>query len=158
MWIGKSTGTILLYSAVRDGFGAAQFHQKCDNKGATIVIAKSTNGCVFGGYTPTSWDSSGSYKLNIGSFLFTLVNTHKILPTKYEISAATNNNAIYCHALYGPTFGTGHDIHICNNANNTNTSYSNFPSTFKDTSGKGLATFAGNYNFLLSDMEVFLVS
>lgn len=154
-WLGKEVVTSHLYSATRDGFGAAQFHLKCDNKGATVVIASTTTGSVFGGYTPTSWDSTGSYKMNTSTFLFTLENNHKIPPTRYN--ATTNNNAIYCHALYGPTFGTGHDIHICNNSNSTNTSYSNFPSTFGDTTGKGLATFAGSYNFLLTELEVFQV-
>ena len=30
----------LLYRASRDGNTAASFHEKCDNKGATVVVAK----------------------------------------------------------------------------------------------------------------------
>ena len=33
----------LLYRASRDGNTVAAFHEKCDNKGPTIVIAKITN-------------------------------------------------------------------------------------------------------------------
>ena len=41
----------LLYRASRDGNTAAAFHEKCDNKGATIVIAKVQNSeKIVGGY------------------------------------------------------------------------------------------------------------
>ena len=33
----------LLYRASRDGCAAAAFHEKCDNKGATIVIVEIVN-------------------------------------------------------------------------------------------------------------------
>ena len=47
----------LLYRGTRDGFRASDFHQKCDNKGETVVVINS-NGNLFGGYTPNSWKSS----------------------------------------------------------------------------------------------------
>lgn len=40
----------LLYRASRDGQQATNFHQTCDNKSSTIVIIKSNNGSVLGGY------------------------------------------------------------------------------------------------------------
>ncbi|RIA84560.1 BTB/POZ protein, partial [Glomus cerebriforme] len=47
----------LLYRASRDGNTPAAFHQKCDNKGPTIVIAKVTNSKqIIGGYNPLYWD------------------------------------------------------------------------------------------------------
>lgn len=39
-----------LYRASQDGFEAAQFHSKSDNKPNTLVLIKSANGNVFGGY------------------------------------------------------------------------------------------------------------
>ena len=44
----------LLFRASRDGFAAATFHSKCDNKGPTVTIVKSGNN-IFGGYTEVSW-------------------------------------------------------------------------------------------------------
>ncbi len=41
----------LIYRASQDGFEAANFHSKCDNKPNTLVIIKSENGNIFGGYT-----------------------------------------------------------------------------------------------------------
>ena len=40
----------LLYQASRDGFAAAVFHSKCDNKGPTVTIVN-----IFGGFTEQSW-------------------------------------------------------------------------------------------------------
>ena len=49
----------LLFRASRDGFAANTFHEKCDNKGATIVLVQSGN-YVFGGFTEKSWMYSKS--------------------------------------------------------------------------------------------------
>ncbi len=46
----------LLFRASRDGFAAATFHSKCDNKGPTVTIVKSGNN-IFGGFTDVSWAS-----------------------------------------------------------------------------------------------------
>ena len=40
----------MIYKATRDGFEAENFHEKCDNQGKTIVIVKSDNNQIFGGY------------------------------------------------------------------------------------------------------------
>ncbi len=41
----------LIYRASRDGFEASQFNTQCDNKPNTLILIKSTNGNIFGGYT-----------------------------------------------------------------------------------------------------------
>src|SRR2546423_5181850 len=52
----------LLYRASRDGNTNAAFHEKCDNKGPTIVIVKiKDSDQIVGGYNPISWDQRGSY-------------------------------------------------------------------------------------------------
>ena len=53
----KKFQTELLYRGSKDGFTAASFHQKCDNKGPNISIIKSEHGLIFGGYTSLSWES-----------------------------------------------------------------------------------------------------
>ena len=40
----------LLYRGSRDGFNVNKFHEKCDNKGKTLVLAKNIKGHVFGGF------------------------------------------------------------------------------------------------------------
>jgi len=38
-----------------------RFHENCDNQGATLLIVKTNNGCIFGGFNPVSWISDFSY-------------------------------------------------------------------------------------------------
>ena len=45
----------LIYRGSRDGWKARNFHDKCDGKGANIVIMKSKAGKIFGGYTSVGW-------------------------------------------------------------------------------------------------------
>src|SRR5690606_5344295 len=64
----------LAYKATKDGWSSYDFHRLMDGKGENIVVIQSTNGYIFGGYTPISWASSGSYSYDPKSFLFSLVN------------------------------------------------------------------------------------
>src|SRR5581483_10909618 len=53
----------LLYRASRDGNTIGTFHEKCDNKGATVVVAKITNSDqIVGGYNPLFWDANSNWK------------------------------------------------------------------------------------------------
>lgn len=149
-WIDNKRAS-LIYSATRDGFGAAAFHRQCDNKGKTLTVIQS-NGYLFGGYTDQSWDGS-TYK-NGASWLFTLTSAFNIAPTKYPHA---KNNSVYCYPVYGPTFGNGHDITVSDNSNTNSNSYTHFPHSFSDTTGKGNVTFAGTYNFQTTEIEVFLI-
>src|SRR5205085_230550 len=70
----------LLYRASRDGNTSAAFHAKCDNKGATIVIAKIANSeQIVGGYSPLYWDSSSSHKSTKDSFIFSFTNRNNFM-------------------------------------------------------------------------------
>jgi len=57
--IGENKKFHKLYSGTKDGFDPEDFHKKCDKKGATISIIKTSDKKVFGGYTPIPWESSG---------------------------------------------------------------------------------------------------
>jgi len=152
-WTGKSTLS-LLYRGSRDGFAANIFHSKCDNKGPTVTILKSTGGYVFGGYSTVPWESTGQYKRAPGSFLFTLSNPHNVAPTTFHLNNSYAND-IFCNPGYGPTFG-GHDLLINNNCNLSNCAIK-FPHSYTDTVGHGYAIFVNAQSFLVSDIEVFLI-
>jgi TLD len=55
-----------------DGFEATKFHELCDNKGATVSLIKTTENHNFGGFTTVSWDTSGNFKEDKRSFLFSV--------------------------------------------------------------------------------------
>lgn len=73
-WIGARKNWQLCYQGTRDGFSASDFHAKCNNKGETVTVIKSTGGWIFGGYTPIDWTSRGGYAFDSRTFLFTLKN------------------------------------------------------------------------------------
>ncbi|CAG8740633.1 7023_t:CDS:1, partial [Acaulospora morrowiae] len=129
----------LLYRASRDGNKATKFHQKCDNKGATIVVAKIEGSeTIVGGYNPLYWDSSNEYKNSSLSFIF-LIQDRNNSDKGFTLGRIIHDNdsAIYNNSSYGPTFGGGYDL-LClfnkwsSNQNSYN-SYGNIglPSEFK---------------------------
>jgi hypothetical protein len=155
-WFNNNKAFTLLYRASKDGYEANTFHNKCDNKGPTVTIIKCTNGYIFGGYNPSSWNKSGDYSNSNGAFLFTLKNPHSIPPTKYFCSDRPYSAC--SQSQYGPTFGGGCDIYISDKCNENNNSYCGFPYSYRDTTGYGRNTFTGGYNFQVADYEVFSVS
>jgi hypothetical protein len=92
-WFPADSTTELLYRSSRDGASAFAFHSKCDMRGPTVTLIKSSSGYILGGYN----DRGAS------SFIFTLRNPHGTMPTKFGIR--DDFYAIYNHKSYGPTFG-----------------------------------------------------
>ena len=59
---GKDVKLHLLYRGSRDGWEPSQFHSRCDNKGPTVTVIKTTAGYLFGGYADLSWTSANQYQ------------------------------------------------------------------------------------------------
>ncbi|GBC02012.1 hypothetical protein RclHR1_04410005 [Rhizophagus clarus] len=116
----------LLYRASRDGIDSKEFHNKCDNKGSTVVIAKvkGTNQ-IIGGYNPLVWDSSSSTKSTTDSYIFSLTDKNNI-STAIIGRVIDANNAIYCAYSLGPAFGPGSDLYYYYTTWNCLQSYSSF--------------------------------
>jgi hypothetical protein len=85
----------LLYRSNRDGFNAASFHKNCDNKGATIWIAKiqGSKGLI-GGYNPLDWSVNGA-KNTADSFLFSFTDGKNISTAKLGY-IRNASRAIFC--------------------------------------------------------------
>jgi hypothetical protein len=146
----------LIYRASQDGFEAVNFHSKCDNKQNTLVIIKSTNGNVFGGYTEQTWNHNGGYKADLNSFIFSFINKLNE-PIKINWS---RYNGIRCENIYGATFGGGHDFHIADKSNTNTISYSNLGCSYTHSdyafgSNEAKSFLAGSYNFQVSEIEVY---
>ena len=106
----------LCYKATKHGFSSSTFHSLCNNKGQSMVIAKSTGGKVFGGYSETGWANVNNYRYSSQSFLFSLTKNTK-LPMPGAAGSASYQYSVYDTNSYGPTFGGGHDLYINNNMN-----------------------------------------
>ena len=69
--------------------------------------------------------------------------------------------AIYCNSSHGPSFGIGHDLHICNNPQRNQLSYSYFGHTYHLPPGYALNSeqannlLAGQLKFVTTEVEVF---
>jgi hypothetical protein len=150
----------LLYRGSRDGFGSSNFHSKCDQQSNTVTIILTTDGYIFGGFTPVAWEqSSGVYKAdNTGkSFLFSLKNPRHTEPKIFRLSTA--EDAIACNSSFGPVFGSGHDIAIVSNCDqNTHSSANLGPSYANDTGIGGTQVFTGQQYFQVKEIEVFSIS
>ncbi|POG80919.1 hypothetical protein GLOIN_2v1797735 [Rhizophagus irregularis DAOM 181602=DAOM 197198] len=96
----------LLYRASRDGNTAKEFHKKCDNRGATIIVLKIKNSeGIIGGYNPLEWDSTnGSFKRTKDSFLFSFTNKKNVQTEKVGYSNG-NKYYIVCYPYFGQIFG-----------------------------------------------------
>jgi hypothetical protein len=100
-WINsnKKITTKLLYRKSRDGDSYDIFHKLCDNQGATLVLIKSNEGFIIGGYTSLDWDNHSSWKKDNDTFLFSLTNNKK-----YKKIKSNFDYSIYCGKNQGPWF------------------------------------------------------
>ncbi|KAL9951609.1 hypothetical protein ACROYT_G044304 [Oculina patagonica] len=147
----------LIYRTSRHGSNASNFHFYCDNKGPTVTVVKSGN-YILGGYTDQPWDGSGEYRKAPDSFLFSLVNTSGLPPTKMPLIAGQEEYAIYCDSSYGPIFGSGNDLCIADRPNSNSCSVK-LNNSYQCPAGQNATTFfTGNKYFTVSEMEVFAFS
>jgi hypothetical protein len=68
----------LLWRGSRDGFGADDFHSRCDGHPKTLTVILDTDGNIFGGFTPVEWDFASNEKADpsLKSFVFILKYPH----------------------------------------------------------------------------------
>jgi len=149
----------LIYRGTRDGSSSNDFHNKCDNKGETIVLIKNEKDNIFGGYTSYPWGKDGSYHSAPDSFLFTLTNIYNISPTKFP--SKNDQKEVYHHSTLGPSFGGGVDLIIYEDLLKKNGNLA-FPKTYEDILGKGRSIFNGkdyknNGDFTIKEIEVFKI-
>ena len=164
-WLGRMKKWKLIYRASEYGYTPESFHQYCDNKGPTLVVIKSTDGWIFGGYTTQSWSGCICYYITIfclvdyqadsQAFIFTLKNPHGANPDRFMIKEA--HMAIFCNKDRGPEFGNS-DISICDKCNQHDKNHINFQGAYgcQDSSFFLSDSGSGNYiNFTVLDYEVF---
>ncbi|KAJ5080128.1 hypothetical protein M0811_14145 [Anaeramoeba ignava] len=105
------------FSAKRDGFSGQNWHKAVDGKGKTLIIIKTKDNFIFGGFTQVGFNSANGEWINdSNSFIFSLRNdTGDRKPEKFTIKQP--QYAIYSNwHNYGPIFGygglSGHDFYL----------------------------------------------
>lgn len=145
----------LLYKASKEGFSAVAFHKKCDGHSPTFTVVLGTNGDLCGGFSDQPWRSDiprGKYMPSKRAFLFTLVNSEGVPPTKFDVTHP--KYATLHHPRYGPMFGGGADLCISDECHEKPGSYSNLPHSY-DGPQASTSLLMGDYNFTVKDYEVF---
>jgi hypothetical protein len=84
-----------IYNGSRDGWEFETYKQKVFNQGPTLIILKTTEGAICGGYTSKDWDGSGKWTEDIDAFVFNM--TQKYIPNDSKKAIYTNQ--------YGSIFG-----------------------------------------------------
>ena len=134
------------------------FHAKCDDKGATITVIRSTRGFIFGGFADKPWTSSGGvYFESDKAFLFSLkISSSEVGLTKIGTKQNMFSNAMVHNYSYGPTFGYV-DFHIASDANNNSKLHSYLGDIYELPPGQTDTFFVGSKHFKVSEIEVFQV-
>eukprot|EP00475_Leptophrys_vorax_P002986 TRINITY_DN11715_c0_g1_i1.p1 TRINITY_DN11715_c0_g1~~TRINITY_DN11715_c0_g1_i1.p1 ORF type:complete len:464 (-),score=116.97 TRINITY_DN11715_c0_g1_i1:63-1397(-) len=153
-WFDKGVKATLLYRASRDGFAAANFHGKCDDRGATLTVIQAATAHVFGGYASQSWNCVGNRWMNAeGSWLFTLTQSE---PSKFA-SKQGNPFHLRGNRSYGPWFGAGYDLIVHTNSNSNETSCSTIGSSYDANGRDGATALCGAHTFKAVEIEVFQI-
>jgi hypothetical protein len=159
----------LLWRGSRDGFGARDFHGRCDGHSNTLTVILDTKGNIFGGFTPVEWESrewngrygneNNCYKADptLKSFLFTLKNPHNVPARRFALKVEQKDDAIFSISDYGPRFC---DISVSDNCAANTRSYTTFfgHKSVNDTGLQGNTFFTGSTNFQVKEIEVFEIT
>ncbi len=104
----------LLWRGSRDGFEASTFHRLCDDKANTLVLIKSINQSIFGGFTSIKWKSPikklEKTSADDSAFLFSLKNKWNnpivlpVIKNNYQ-DTQTLQHAVFHSQATGPAFG-----------------------------------------------------
>jgi hypothetical protein len=163
----------LLWRGGRDGFGARDFHGRCDGHANTLTLIEDTDGNIFGAFTPLEWESrnwngingkgDNCYKADpsLKSFIFTLKNPHNVPARRFALKAEKKNEAIYCDSENGPDFN---DITVKDNCNAGTDSYNSlFGERYTNDTGLGgeppeNTFFTGSEDYQVKEIEVFEIT
>jgi hypothetical protein len=175
----------LLWRGSGDGFTASEFHRRCNGCANTLTLIVDTDGNVFGGFTPVKWESSvaGEWEMvwnmipalerqrrpatpfnkdanSLGSFLFTLRNSHGVSPRKFALKAEKKQWAINCFSDLGPVFYGC--IGVYDNCNANRDSHTRFGTRWSNCTYANDTAFndflTGAHNFTVKEIEVFEIA
>jgi hypothetical protein len=153
----------LLWRSGRDGFGALEFHNRCDGRANTLTLIEDTKGNIFGGFTPLEWELRTEEPWNradpsLKSFIFTLKNPHNVPARRFALKAEEKHNAIWNYRGYGPCFSGG-DIAVSDNCNTNTDSYARVGHSYtNDTGLDGMTFFTGSRRYQAKEIEVFEIT
>ncbi|KAJ5074595.1 hypothetical protein M0811_01226 [Anaeramoeba ignava] len=110
----------LRYSTKIDGFDCKKWHDRCDDQGKTLIIIKTKDNFIFGGFTEVGFSTDRSelseeysyyeeiYIKDPNAFIFSLRNDkNNRKPKKFPIKEDYGETALHYEPGWGPDFGDG---------------------------------------------------
>jgi hypothetical protein len=154
----KSTEFSLLWKGSRDGFRARTFHDRCDGHSNTLTVILDTEGKIFGGFTPVSWESPTRNRCksdpSLQSFVFSFKNPHHTSPLIFPLLKEGADQAIDCDANYGPIFHKAFAVSSLCNLHSGGCAIGNQP--YGNATGiPGGTVLTGAKKFKTKEIEVF---
>ncbi|KAJ5068479.1 hypothetical protein M0811_02412 [Anaeramoeba ignava] len=154
------------FSAKRDGFDSKKWHEAVDGKIRTLVIIKTTDNFIFGGFTRVGWNSEfNNYRRDSQAFIFSLRNgkEHRT-PQKFTIKEGEEKYAIYYNLVRGPWFGKGENNPDFYLMANLQPGFSNFGNSYNLPDGIEYGTdearnyLAGFYcEWIVDELETYFI-
>jgi hypothetical protein len=141
----------LIYRATRDGDSYDNFFNKCNEKKNIIMIIKSDNNSIFGGFTQIGFIKVSKQKFqDDNAFVFSLINK-KIYPVK-KSSSAIRCCSCCCPQFYSSTIYLKHDFlkHKNNCVGGKNDNYEGFIKDYELNNG--------NSNFKVLELEIYQIN
>ncbi|KAJ5071904.1 pep-cterm sorting domain-containing protein [Anaeramoeba ignava] len=150
------------FSAKRDGFNSQNWHKAVDGKGKTLIIIKTKQNFIFGGFTQVGFKyvQSGYEDINdSNAFIFSLRNDKgDRIPEKFTYK---QDRAICSNLSYGPVFGRGADFYLGSNlqGGGSNFGYSyNPPNGITYESNEAQSYLAGSYtSWVVDELESYFI-
>ncbi|KAJ5073329.1 hypothetical protein M0811_08737 [Anaeramoeba ignava] len=150
----------LRFSTKKEEFDCKKWHSKCDDKGKTLIIIKTKDNYIFGGFTSIGFKKDKRWIYDSNSFIFSLRNDkNDRKPEKLSIKKGQESNAIYSHSDYGLLFGN--DIYLLSNLqpgySNTGVYY-NIPNEITPRSNEAKNYLTGSYNsWVVDELETYFI-
>ncbi|KAJ5076396.1 hypothetical protein M0811_06395 [Anaeramoeba ignava] len=150
------------YSAKRDGFDSQNWHKAVDDKGKTLVIIKTKDNFIFGGFTQVGFMTGDSrYIPDPNAFIFSLRNsTNKRKSKKFTIKQDEEQNAIYYRLDRGSCFGND-DIDLNSNLKSGYSDFGvsyNLPNGIKYGTKRAKSYLAGSYDeWVVKELETYFI-
>ncbi|KAJ5069615.1 hypothetical protein M0811_02185 [Anaeramoeba ignava] len=152
------------FSAKRDGFDCKKWHSAVDKKGKTLIIIKTTDNFIFGGFTQVGYKYSigGEWINDPNAFIFSLRNDKgDRKPAKFT---AKEGSAIFSRLSDGPEFGkynTANDFYLYSDLQPgfSNFGYGyNLPKGIKEGTNEANSYLAGSYNkWVVDEVETYFI-
>ncbi|KAJ5070993.1 pep-cterm sorting domain-containing protein [Anaeramoeba ignava] len=153
------------FSAKKDGFSGRKLHTKIMKKGKVLIIIKTKDNFIFGGFTSVGWKKGNDdkYIKDSKAFIFSLRNDkNDRKPEKFPIKKDEKEEAIfYCSEDESIIFGDGPDFDLDSDLKGGS---SNFGKTYKLPKGLKFRTkeaksyLAGSYNkWIVDEIECFFI-